>query len=106
MCNDLDAGQDGSWRVPARLRKPVRLWTASGLRKPPRALITLAGTITIRRLGPNAKGNTHSSRAATTRKGGPMSPREERGLVIAATCRLNRSDDGTWLVPSQTQGET
>jgi hypothetical protein len=30
-----------------------------------------------------------------------MNPREERGLVIAATCRLNRLDDGTWLVPSQ-----
>lgn len=32
-----------------------------------------------------------------------MSPREERGLVIAATCRLNRSDDGVWLVPSQSR---
>lgn len=32
-----------------------------------------------------------------------MTPREERGLVIAATCRLNRMSDGTWLVPSQTQ---
>ncbi len=31
-----------------------------------------------------------------------MSPREERGLIIAATCRLNRNDDGTWKVPSQT----
>jgi len=31
-----------------------------------------------------------------------MTPREERGLIIAATCRLNRKDDGTWLVPSQT----
>ncbi len=30
-----------------------------------------------------------------------MNPREERGLVIAATCRLNRLPDGTWLVPSQ-----
>ena len=30
-----------------------------------------------------------------------MNPREERGLIIAATCRLNRTDDGTWLVPSQ-----
>lgn len=30
-----------------------------------------------------------------------MTPREERGLIIAATCRLNRLDDGTWLVPSQ-----
>src|SRR5436305_12393641 len=33
-----------------------------------------------------------------------MDPREERGLVIAATCRLNRLNDGTWLVPSQTRG--
>lgn len=31
-----------------------------------------------------------------------MSPREERGLVIAATSRLHRNDDGTWRVPSQT----
>ncbi len=30
-----------------------------------------------------------------------MNPREERGLIIAATCRLNWLDDGTWLVPSQ-----
>jgi hypothetical protein len=30
-----------------------------------------------------------------------MNPREERGLIIAATCRLNRMNDGTWLVPSQ-----
>lgn len=30
-----------------------------------------------------------------------MDAREQRGLVIAATCRLNRTDDGTWLVPSQ-----
>lgn len=30
-----------------------------------------------------------------------MNPREERGLIIAATCRLNRLSDGTWLVPSQ-----
>jgi transposase len=31
-----------------------------------------------------------------------MTPREERGLIIAATCRLNRKPDGTWIVPSQT----
>jgi transposase len=31
-----------------------------------------------------------------------MNAREERGLIIAATCRLNRANDGTWLVPSQT----
>jgi hypothetical protein len=30
-----------------------------------------------------------------------MDAREERGLIIAATCRLNRLSDGTWLVPSQ-----
>ncbi len=35
-----------------------------------------------------------------------MTPREERGLVIAATCRLKRNDDGTWLVPSQTNSAT
>ena len=34
-----------------------------------------------------------------------MTPREERGLVIAATCRLNRNADGTWRVPSQTNRE-
>ena len=32
-----------------------------------------------------------------------MNAREERGLVIAATCRLNRLSDDTWLVPSQTK---
>src|SRR5579871_6258541 len=32
-----------------------------------------------------------------------MDTREERGLIIAATCRLNRMSDGTWLVPSQTK---
>jgi hypothetical protein len=31
-----------------------------------------------------------------------MNAREHRGLVIAATCRLRRNDDGTWFVPSQT----
>ena len=35
-----------------------------------------------------------------------MNAREERGLIIAATCRLNRKPDGTWLVPSQTSRET
>jgi len=35
-----------------------------------------------------------------------MTPREERGLIIAATCRLRRNDDGTWSVPSQTHAET
>ena len=35
-----------------------------------------------------------------------MNPREERGLIIAATCRLRRNDDGTWLVPSQSSAET
>src|SRR5207253_9431005 len=31
---------------------------------------------------------------------------EERGLIIAATCRLKQNDDGTWSVPSQTNAET
>lgn len=35
-----------------------------------------------------------------------MNPREQRGLIIAATCRLKRKDDGTWIVPSQTRTET
>jgi hypothetical protein len=35
-----------------------------------------------------------------------MTPREERGLVIAATCKLNRKPDGTWMVPSQTSKES
>jgi transposase len=35
-----------------------------------------------------------------------MDAREQRGLIIAATCRLNRLGDGTWLVPSQTNRET
>jgi transposase len=30
-----------------------------------------------------------------------MNAREERGLIIAAMCRLNRTNDGTWVVPSQ-----
>jgi hypothetical protein len=34
-------------------------------------------------------------------QGDGMNAREERGLIIAATCRLHRNDDGTWLVPSQ-----
>lgn len=34
-----------------------------------------------------------------------MSPREERGLIIAATSRLNRNADGTWRVPAQTNRE-
>ncbi len=32
-----------------------------------------------------------------------MNEREQRGLVIAATCRLRRNNDGTWLVPSQSR---
>jgi hypothetical protein len=32
-----------------------------------------------------------------------MDAREQRGLVIAATCRLRRNADGTWLVPSQSR---
>jgi transposase len=35
-----------------------------------------------------------------------MDPRQQRGMVIAATCRLHRNDDGTWLVPSQTSRTT
>src|SRR5262245_21528366 len=34
-----------------------------------------------------------------------MNAREERGLVIAATCRMQRTNDGTWLVPSQSRTE-
>ena len=30
-----------------------------------------------------------------------MNAREERGLIIAAICKLNRTSDGAWLVPSQ-----
>src|SRR6266542_2136295 len=33
-----------------------------------------------------------------------MNAREERGLVIAALCKLNKSQDG-WMVPSQTGAE-
>jgi transposase len=32
----------------------------------------------------------------------PMTPREERGLIIAALCKLNRQKNGVWMVPSQT----
>jgi len=34
-----------------------------------------------------------------------MDARQERGLIIAATCRLNRTADGTWLVPSQSSAD-
>src|SRR5262245_17908572 len=34
-----------------------------------------------------------------------MDQREMRGMAIAATCRLKRADDGTWLVPSQSANE-
>ena len=34
-----------------------------------------------------------------------MNAREQRGLIIAAICRLNRTNDGTWLVPSQSGAE-
>jgi transposase len=34
-----------------------------------------------------------------------MDAREQRGLIIAATCRLSRQADGTWLVPSQSNRE-
>ena len=33
-----------------------------------------------------------------------MNAREERGLVIAALCKLNKTDEG-WLVPSQSGAE-
>jgi transposase len=35
-----------------------------------------------------------------------MNEREQRGLIIAATCRLNRLPDGTWLVPSQSKRDS
>src|SRR5229473_8532908 len=34
-----------------------------------------------------------------------MDAREQRGLIIAATCRLRPNKDGTWTVPSQTSKE-
>src|SRR5437868_4042755 len=34
-----------------------------------------------------------------------LSPREQRGLIIAALCRLERNRDGQWIVPSQTTTE-
>jgi transposase len=34
-----------------------------------------------------------------------MNAREQRGLVIAAMCKLNRTEQG-WIVPSQSKGET
>jgi transposase len=30
-----------------------------------------------------------------------MDAREQRGLIIAATCKLKQTSDGTWVVPSQ-----
>src|ERR1017187_5770004 len=35
--------------------------------------------------------------------GAIMTPREERGLIIAALCRLNRVGKDEWLVPSQSK---
>src|SRR5437763_16515486 len=34
-----------------------------------------------------------------------MNAREERGLIIAALCKLNRVNDCEWLVPSQSSTE-
>jgi transposase len=34
-----------------------------------------------------------------------MDPREQRGLIIAATCKLKQNSDGTWVVPSQSNTE-
>jgi transposase len=34
-----------------------------------------------------------------------LTPREERGLIIAALCRLERTQEGVWIVPSQTAME-
>ncbi len=34
-----------------------------------------------------------------------MTPREERGLIISALCKLNKTPTG-WLVPSQSAGDT
>lgn len=34
-----------------------------------------------------------------------MDAREQRGLIIAATCKLKRTSDGAWLVPSQSNTE-
>src|ERR1700677_1154364 len=34
-----------------------------------------------------------------------MDAREQRGLVIAALCKLSRNSDGLWLVPSQSGAE-
>jgi hypothetical protein len=35
-----------------------------------------------------------------------MNEREQRGLIIAAACRLNRLPDRTWLVPSQSKPDS
>lgn len=37
--------------------------------------------------------------------GSVMNEREQRGLVIAALCKLNRQNDEAWLVPSQSGGD-
>lgn len=43
-------------------------------------------------------------RSVILKKGDSMTPREERALIIAALCKLQRKD-GAWLVPSQTAAE-
>lgn len=46
------------------------------------------------------------SESAPFSKGYSMDAREQRGLVIAALCKLNRKSPDEWLVPSQSKNET
>ncbi len=41
----------------------------------------------------------------TTPKPTSAKLREERGIIIAALCKLQRRDDGIWLVPSQSKND-
>src|SRR5947209_4922090 len=50
----------------------------------------------------------HSRRAASAKKGRfamAITEREQRGLAIAALCRLQKNRDGVWVVPSQSSAK-
>lgn len=54
--------------------------------------------------GPNASDTCILARPQPEERDRTMDARQERGLIIAAMCKLNRTDAG-WLVPSQSGAE-
>ncbi len=82
-----DAGQDGSWRALARLRKPVRLWTASGSTT---MRIPLAAALTATRVSHNPAGSPECGLATAfyhgptqTGKGSSCCARFAKGRCVA-----------------------